>query len=440
MALFGSSPLMDAFPSPRFSEPPSPTKTETDLPIDVNQSFNSSLSLSDSPYFSPTPSMTLGTKSTGSSSMLSAAPPAFSLKYKRNEPAPTQVRPPLRSKSTTETTFSSGQLGRGRSFGMDITNSTLPQSNSSIRNSKGKMLPPAVPDGRMLKANASVPMQWTSSNEELGESSKESSLLSVPRTESDSAIAGSPLSSLHRNDSAMEIDSPQVRPATRPGSLMASPALSGSASLSSSPGLGSFFCESPAPPSQAPPAKRRSLVNGPPASPSSGSPSAKRTSLGLGISRPPLDKAASSSAMLFGGGRANTLASRRGPSYKRPTLGPLAAPSCDAIRTASTNSAFPILYGPPKQTLGQSGTFPRATNAPMRRAYSVCDQNAAHETDEEESEFENSPCVELMGRPDSSQFELLLPRRVKVSSVHFTRERKQALMGLEGYPGSEITK
>lgn len=183
MALFGSSPLMDAFPSPRFSEPPSPTKTETDLPIDVNQSFNSSLSLSDSPYFSPTPSMTLGTKSTGSSSMLSAAPPAFSLKYKRNEPAPTQVRPPLRSKSTTETTFSSGQLGRGRSFGMDITNSTLPQSNSSIRNSKGKMLPPAVPDGRMLKANASVPMQWTSSNEELGESSKKSSLLSVPRTE-----------------------------------------------------------------------------------------------------------------------------------------------------------------------------------------------------------------------------------------------------------------
>lgn len=47
---------------------------------------------------------------------------------------------------------------------------------------------------------------------------------------------------------------------------------------------------------------------------------------------------------------------------------------------------------------------------------------------------------ELMGRPDSSRFELLLLRRVKVSLVHFTRERKQALMGLEGYPGSEITK
>lgn len=338
--------------------------------------------------------MALGAKSAGSSSMLFAAPPAFSLKCKRPEAVPTQVRLPLRSKSTTETTLGSEQLCRGRSFGLDITNNVLHQSNSNARNNKGKMLPPAVPEARMLKANASVPMQWTSSNEELGECSKNSSLLGVLRTESDPAISGSPLSSLGRDDSAMEVDSPQIRSDFKPGSLMASPALGGPASSSSSPGLGSFFCESPAPPSQAPPGKRRSLVNGPPASPSSGSPSAKRTSLGLGVSRPPLDKTASSSAMLFGGGRANTIASRRGPSYKRPTLGPLAAPSCDdATRTASTNSAFPILYGPPKQTLGQSGTFPRAANAPMRRAYSVCDQNIANEMDDEDSEFENSPCV-----------------------------------------------
>lgn len=183
MALFGSSPLVDAFPSPRFSEPPSPTKTETDLPIDVDQSFNSSLSLNDSPYFSPTPSMAVGAKSAGSSSMLSAAPPSFSLKCKRPEAAPTQVKPPLQSKSTTETTLGSGQLSRGRSFGMDITNNVLHQPDSNIRNNKGKMLPPAVPEARMLKANASVPMQWTSSNEELGECSKNSSLFGVPRTE-----------------------------------------------------------------------------------------------------------------------------------------------------------------------------------------------------------------------------------------------------------------
>ncbi|ODN76689.1 hypothetical protein, variant [Cryptococcus amylolentus CBS 6039] len=396
MSAFGSSPLMDAFPTHHFSEPPSPTKTETDdLPMEVDQSFSSSLSISDSPAFSPTPAM--GTNRGSGSSNLLPTPPAFSLKPRRPDPVPVQVRPSPRSKTFGGSAFGSKPLGRERSFGTELsTNGNASRRSVELtKNGKGKMLPPSIPESRMLKVRGSVPMQWSSSNEEMG-SPGPRKMLGVPRTESDpllcSPVSGRSPRTIDDND--MDVDSPRPLSASaaRRGSLMASPAFGGPASLNGSPGLGSFFCDSPGQPVQAPPAKRRSLVT--PASPSSSSPSAKRASFGL--SRPPLEKTASVGPMLFGSTRNGSMGTRRGMTgTKRPTLGPLSATTGDASRMTSASSAFPILYGPPAQTLGsgQSGTFPRAAMAPMRRAYSVCDQQKAHEVDDDESEFENSPSL-----------------------------------------------
>ena len=176
-------------------------------------------------------------------------------------------------------------------------------------------------------------------------------------------------------DTAMDVDSP--RPSSRrPSAVTGSPAFSGAASFSGSPGLESFFCDSPAHPNAAvPTAKRRSLVTGSPSSPSS--PSAKRASYGARG----MEKANSSSAMLFAAtntGRPTNLAARRS-SHKRPTLMSIPAPSertddLLAPRSASAASAYPILCGATKPLL--SAKFPpsKGAPAPMRRAFSVCDQ------------------------------------------------------------------
>ena len=199
--------------------------------------------------------------------------------------------------------------------------------------------------------------------------------------------------------SEMDVDSPRPSP-RRTSESSASPAFSGSASFSGSPGLGSFFCESPAPPAVLPPAKRRSLVTGSPASPSS--PSAKRASYGPRG----MDKANSSSAMLFAAtnGRTTNLASRRS-NYKRPTLMNVPSPSerpSDTLaqRSASAASAYPILYGATKPLVPPKFPTRSPAHAPMRRAYSVCDQpqmgmSTPGETEDDESEFENSPSVTI---------------------------------------------
>jgi M-phase inducer tyrosine phosphatase len=197
------------------------------------------------------------------------------------------------------------------------------------------------------------------------------------------------------SDAGMDIDSPKPT-SRRPSSVMPSPAFSGSASFSGSPGLGSFFCESPAAPA-AQPTKRRSLISGSPSSPSE-SPSAKRASYGLASRN--IEKTASSSGMLFGNGiaagpRASTLASRRGQPYKRPTLMPLPYPNAESStsqRTISAASAYPILYGPPRLPTTLLQKPPAAP--PMRRAFSVCDQPPTPEhEDTESSDFEDSPSM-----------------------------------------------
>ncbi|WWC96979.1 hypothetical protein V866_003856 [Kwoniella sp. B9012] len=413
MDSFSSSPLNESFPSSRFPSPiPSPTQTETDLPIEVDQSFNSSLSFGEtSPCFSPTPIMpkkgaASPSFSQNSTGFLSPSP-VFSLKPRRPDPVPLQrLTVPSPSKSSnmdlddTIKPLSARPLGQGRTFGRELSANIMQRSAgpATTKANKGMMLPPNLLEGRnVIRPRGGLPMQWTSSNEETGRP-RLGMQAHMFRRETDPVMSLSPCSVASTSvsdDFGMDIDSPAVK-SRRPSSQQ-SPSFSGAASFSGSPGLGSFFCESPAAPSAQAPAKRRSLVTGSPASPSSGSPSAKRTSLGLGIGRPGLEKTASSGAMLFGGGRSSTVAARRNPSFKRPTLGPLSAGSSgdNGLRTASATSAFPILYAPPKNTLGgtQSGTFPRAAMAPMRRAFSVCDQNKMHEMEDDESEYEASPSM-----------------------------------------------
>jgi hypothetical protein len=163
MDMFSSSPLVESFPSSRFSSPPaSPTRTEVDLPIEVDQSFNSSMSFSganDSPCYSlfasPTPNML-----NPSNNFLSPTP-AFGQKPRRPDPVPIQ-----RSESGNSLT---GQLmGSGRAFGRELsTNSTMSRGTSTM-GGKGMMLPPAVPQGKNLaqKNRGGIPMQWSSSNED----------------------------------------------------------------------------------------------------------------------------------------------------------------------------------------------------------------------------------------------------------------------------------
>jgi M-phase inducer tyrosine phosphatase len=165
-------------------------------------------------------------------------------------------------------------------------------------------------------------------------------------------------------------------------------------SLGGSPDLGSFFCESPVAPAAVQPAKRRSLVASSPASPSS-SPSAKRSALGLHRSSV-LDKTQSSGAMLFGAPRPGNLASRRAQPYKRPPLA--AVTTSESTRSASTNSAYPILYGQtragaPLSAVSAAPMMAYPAPVPMRRAYSVCDQPVVPEMSEDESEFEVSPSM-----------------------------------------------
>ncbi|KAK4686068.1 M-phase inducer tyrosine phosphatase, partial [Tremellales sp. Uapishka_1] len=393
---FSSSPLMEAFGSfqDRFGSPAaSPTKTETDFPADVDQSFNSSMSFStdNSPCArSPTPGFALRPISplpTKGSHFLSPTP-SFSLKPRRPDPVPLQSFED-RSKKPISTSTS------GRMFGREIslnarTSAGPGASKTASAASKGMMLPPSIPEGSKASSSrprGGLPMQWTSSNEERTVPKLSFTSTSMQRRDS----APSPRSS-SSEDCAMDIDSPF--PKSHLLSHQSPTTFSGAASYSGSPDLGSFFCESPAPPMALPPAKRRSLVASSPASPSS-SPSAKRAALGNNRN---LDKVASCSATLFGNARPNTLGSRRPQPYKRPTLA--SVPGNDAAhRAVSTSSAYPILYGPSRTLLsgpmGPSGTMSRAAAAPMRRAFSVCDQTQSTmpEAEEDESEFDNSPSM-----------------------------------------------
>ncbi|KAI9632603.1 tyrosine phosphatase [Dioszegia hungarica] len=360
---FSSSPIADSFPSTRYSSPnPSPTTESGDLPIEVDQSFNSSMSISESPYFSPTPNHAKYQASPLSDTL--SPPPAnlFGARVKRPDPVPLQR--------------GSADLGVGldmkRGFGRELS------GNAVQARGKGMMLPPAVPD---KTKRGGLPMQWSSSNEENGAKLFQPHM---PRRETEPWP--SPKSSTSSRN-GMEIDSP-ANSARMDGSV-----------IGDSPGFGSLFHDSPiAPPQQS---KRRPLITESPASPS-GSPSAKRTSLG---SRG-MEKTVSSGPMLFGSTaiRGNTLGTRRPQPYKRPMLAPV---NTADTRMQSFGSADAVLYPSLPAGSAQLAPFARAMAAPMRRAYSVCDQPNVPDISEDESEYEASPSNPGgLGRPGGARQKL----------------------------------
>ena len=180
--MFSSSPLMESFTS-RFSSPdPSPTRTEMDLPIEVDQSFNSSLSLSCAGDASPTPcaaqlsfSPTMNYKSlpslpipTRSADFLSPIPTELMSRPQRPGPVPIQAK--YRDEPPTDS-LGFRPFGAGRAFGRELSsNNTMQRSGPPpAQTSKGKMLPPGLPEGKPSSSkpqSGGVPMQWSTSNDE----------------------------------------------------------------------------------------------------------------------------------------------------------------------------------------------------------------------------------------------------------------------------------
>lgn len=386
---FLSSPLSESFPATRFSSPaPSPTLTETDLPIDVDQSFNSSMSISDASYLSPTPCMLRGKASpprSHSHDDYLSPPTGMMFKPRRPDPVPIQSKSERLFGNVLSTNLVAS--GRGSTF------------EAPSEKGKGMMLPPAVPSKNVKRP---APMQWTASNDELGDRSMrptslarhevsevrwadESKFVMLTNFAQTEPLYSTSPKSQCSSDQDMDMDSP-AWPARRLSAAHASPAFRGSVSFGAgSPGLGDFFCDSPVAPVP-PPNKRRSLVSGSPAA-TSDSPSAKRASLTRNMER----AASSSGALLFPTRPANGSGARSRP-FKRPALLPIPSLSETSFSSGPT-TAEPVMY-PSKQA--SSGPFSRIGTAPMRRAFSVCDQPAMPEMSEDESEFDASPCVGVL--------------------------------------------
>jgi M-phase inducer tyrosine phosphatase len=159
--MFSSSPLVESFPHSRFSSPPpSPTRTDTDFPLDVDQSFNSSMSFpNDSPSLFASPTQK-GSSTYPGNDFLSPTP-AFG-KPRRPDPVPLQ--------RNTSGDLTMRPLGSARMFGRELSSNVAVQrasgTGTATNKGKGMMLPPAVPDGKLPKPRGGIPMQWTSSNEE----------------------------------------------------------------------------------------------------------------------------------------------------------------------------------------------------------------------------------------------------------------------------------
>ncbi len=165
----------------------------------------------------------------------------------------------------------------------------------------------------------------------------------------------------------MDIDSPAF-PSRRASAVKGSPAFGGSGIVwIKLPWLGRLLLRLAHRAGSEPDKKRRSLVSSSPASPS-GSPSAKRTSLTRNMER----AVSSSGAMLFFWQAFDG----RIPSKVFQT-------TCSASNPITFRNGFQlgadfrsaVMY-PNKAPLGSGNPFSRAGTAPMRRAFSVCDQPA----------------------------------------------------------------
>jgi len=173
MDMLSSSPLMESFPSSRFTSPaPSPTRTETDLPLDVDQSFNSSMSISCAGDVSPTPSDHFLSPSAAfgkavpipSPEFLSPTPMLGKTKLRRPDPVPIQG-----SSIGSEIRTMMQPLASKRTFGRELsTNAQRSMGPATARGLKSNMGPPAFPGAKSpaSKQRGGIPMRWSSSNEE----------------------------------------------------------------------------------------------------------------------------------------------------------------------------------------------------------------------------------------------------------------------------------
>lgn len=169
-----SSPLAERYQIPAFpSSPPSPTGTDTDFPIEVDRSFNSSMTISDEgmSVHSPNPSSQLprfaekfspvrSNVSMSTNGFLSPvpAPPIFKGRPVRPALSPIQQ---TRGGQHTAPAFPTAK----RAFGSEWSSNAPMAPFMAISKSKGMMAPPAVPEGRALKARPALPADWAVNGE-----------------------------------------------------------------------------------------------------------------------------------------------------------------------------------------------------------------------------------------------------------------------------------
>lgn len=207
MDAFSSSPLTETFPPGRFDSPDispaaSPARTEVDFPIDVDQSFNSSMTLStsDSPP-APSPCMQLGKKAPD---MILGSPTNFVRRRPELGNKSYSALGSVREASVAPLKGSVRPLGPARTFGRELSlNARPPLSAQPSFSGMGKMLPPAVPEEKNGEASSSSSssrrLVWNMSQEDMG-SPKQVIMPRMNRREvSTASTLGLTFPSLHRH-------------------------------------------------------------------------------------------------------------------------------------------------------------------------------------------------------------------------------------------------
>jgi len=174
MDSLSSSPLAESFTIPAFpSSPPSPTGTDTEFPIEVDRSFNSSMTISDEgmSVTSPTPggqtslfaekfSPVRSRISMSTCGFLSPAPPGPIFKGRPIRPdlSPIQQQ---RGPQHTAPAFHSTK----RAFGSEWSSNAPRVPAGFMSKNKGMMAPPALPEAKAGKSRSPLPSGWAVSKQ-----------------------------------------------------------------------------------------------------------------------------------------------------------------------------------------------------------------------------------------------------------------------------------
>lgn len=162
-----SSPLAEsytAFPS----SPPSPTGTDTEFPIEVDLSFNSSMSISDEgmSFASPTPASQTArptaefspvrtNSNVSTDGFLSPVLTGNLFKHKPTRPSLS----PIQSMRAPQITAPAVPTTK-RAFGSEWSSNAPRPPAIFASKSKGMMAPPMLPEGKGFKARSALPSDW----------------------------------------------------------------------------------------------------------------------------------------------------------------------------------------------------------------------------------------------------------------------------------------